>query len=115
MFTTLFDNSSAHRLHSTRPSSAGLARPDPFVGTSPVQPGKREKPSPGALLDLADRLIGVSRIGDQTVVGAVGQQVQFLQDGLADEHLVTQNQGFFQGVAALPVKKDGFRDPALST
>src|SRR5574341_1417089 len=64
---------------------------------------------PGALLDLRDRLVGMSGIGNEPLTLAVHEQVELLEHGLADQHLVAEHQGFFERVSPLQLDDQRFR------
>jgi hypothetical protein len=51
-------------------------------------------------------LIGVSRVGKQATIRAIGMQIQLLQYSLADEHFIPENQGFFHGIAAHDIEEN---------
>jgi hypothetical protein len=61
-------------------------------------------------LDLGHGLVRMGGIGNQSPVGAVGQQIQFFQDGLADEDFIAQDQGFFHGVSLVDFENDRLGD-----
>lgn len=63
----------------------------------------------GELLHLGDRLVGMGGIGKESLVGGVGQQIEFFQDRLANEDLVTQHQSLFQRVTAEDIQDHGLR------
>jgi hypothetical protein len=43
-------------------------------------------------------------VRDETLALTINKQIQFFQDGLADEHLVAQHQSFLQGISSLQIK-----------
>lgn len=52
----------------------------------------------------------MSWIREQPAIGAIGQQIQLLQHGLAEKHFIAQDQGFLQGVPAKDLKNDWLTD-----
>jgi len=49
----------------------------------------------GTVLDsfhFRHRLVRVGRVRDDALIGAIGQQVELLQDRLSDQYLVAENQ-----------------------
>ena len=52
-----------------------------------IQRGRQTSPS----LHLRHRLIRVRRVRHQSAVGAIGQQIELLQHGLADQVFVAEN------------------------
>ena len=52
----------------------------------------------------------MSGIGNEATALTVGQQVEFLEDGLADEHFVAENQGFLECIATENLEDDRLRD-----
>jgi hypothetical protein len=61
------------------------------------------------LFDFCHGLIGVSRIGNKALMGAVGEQIQLFEDRLANEHFIPQDQCFLQCVAAQTFDDKRFR------
>ena len=53
----------------------------------------------GGLLHLRHRLIRMGRIGDEPAVRAVGEQVELIEDGQANQHIIAEHECFFQRIA----------------
>src|SRR5258708_1256550 len=51
-------------------------------------------------------LIRVSRIRNNSMIGTIGQQVEFLQDRLSDQHLVAEHHSLILRVPAEDFKDD---------
>src|SRR5690242_17151257 len=49
----------------------------------------------------------MSRVGHDTAIGAIDQEIEFFQDGLADQNLIAKDQRIFQRVAPLNLDDDG--------
>lgn len=64
----------------------------------------------GGLLHLRHRLIRMGRIGDEPAVRAVGEQVELIEDGQANQHIIAEHECFFQRIAAEYVEDDRLGD-----
>ncbi len=52
----------------------------------------------------------MGRIRHKSTIGAIGQQVEFLEDCLADQNLITEHQSLFQRVPPHERENDRFGD-----
>ncbi len=53
----------------------------------------------------------MSRVRDDAAIRAIDEQIEFFQNRLADQNLVTQNKRVFESVAAVDFDDDWLSDP----